>query len=321
MKIFISWAKDGASHEVARVLHDWLACVIQAAQPFVSDLDIGIGARWSEELADQLRDTDCGIVCVTASNINSAWLNWEAGAISKGGDKALIIPFLFGADRSEVGGPLEQFQFAECNEESILRLVRELNSKVEVAGRMSETILKKTFDHWWPELRENLGKIVIPSRSEPKPGYSWLFCANDLSRRQGSEYCKEVWVVTPDLRDQALSDDVTQFLRKNLGRGVIYKYIVPETEASVEAKRDLEQYLSDCRCIPEVVMIDEHDFYLQAPTNYILLNPRDSDVETFLELPIDKRGIWIKVSTSAALNFADRFQGLVEKTPIPAQIS
>jgi hypothetical protein len=34
------------------------------------------GVRWSEKLAEQLMETDFGIICVTKDNASSPWLNF-----------------------------------------------------------------------------------------------------------------------------------------------------------------------------------------------------------------------------------------------------
>jgi hypothetical protein len=316
MKIFISWAKDGASHEVAVALHEWLACVIQAAHPFVSDLDIVSGQRWAERLADELRHTDYGIVCVTAGSLNSPWLNWEAGAISKGGDKALIFPFLFRVEQNKVSGPLEQFQFTvyddkneEYNKKSMLKLVGDINKRVDEPSRMSEEVLNATFNKWWSELREKLDKITIPPPPVHKP--SWLSGVDDLDLRQGHESCKEVWVITPDLKRQSLCDRAIKLLRRNLARGVAYKYLVPNTDASINSEKALRLALSECGCPPEVIFIEEKVFDLLVATTYVLINPEKGRVEAWFEAPTDERGNWVKVSTEAALNFNMRFRELI----------
>jgi hypothetical protein len=68
---------------VAVALRDWLPSVIQAIEPWVSAEDIEKGSRWSTKIAEELQATKAGIICVTADNQNSAWLLFEADALSK----------------------------------------------------------------------------------------------------------------------------------------------------------------------------------------------------------------------------------------------
>jgi TIR domain len=85
MKVFISWS-GGVSHRVAVALRDWLPYVLQSVDPYVSSEDIEKGARWSNEVGRELESTSYGILCVTRENLDSRWLNFEAGALSKSMD-------------------------------------------------------------------------------------------------------------------------------------------------------------------------------------------------------------------------------------------
>lgn len=108
MKIFIS-CSGNSSRKVAYILKNWISLIIPNIDYFISD-DIDKGSRWGSTLAKKLEDTNYGIFCVTKNNINSPWLNFEAGAISKYVEKASVYTFLYGMDRSELKGPLDQFQ-------------------------------------------------------------------------------------------------------------------------------------------------------------------------------------------------------------------
>src|ERR1700749_560604 len=67
MKVFISWSGT-RSRAVANALHPWLPDVLQQMEPWMSQRDIGAGARWSQELDEQLESTQFGIICVTPEN-------------------------------------------------------------------------------------------------------------------------------------------------------------------------------------------------------------------------------------------------------------
>ena len=79
MKIFISWSGP-RSKAMAEALKEWLPNVIQAVDPWVSSSDIDAGMRWTPALAEQLQQTQLGILCLTAENLNAPWLLFEAGA-------------------------------------------------------------------------------------------------------------------------------------------------------------------------------------------------------------------------------------------------
>ncbi len=157
MKVFISWSGN-KSHKVALVFRDWLPSVIQSIEPYVSSEDIDKGARWSTDIATELADSTFGILCVTNDNLNAPWLSFEAGALSKTMDKSFVSPFLFDIKRSEVDGPILQFQSTIFQKEDIKKLVKTLN---KACGEVSieETRLDKAFDVWFPTLEDELNKL------------------------------------------------------------------------------------------------------------------------------------------------------------------
>jgi TIR domain len=106
MKVFISWSGE-RSKQVALALRAWLPQVVKVVQPYMSDRDNHAGMRWADKLSDELEAANFGIVCVTPENLNSRWLNFEAGAISKAVDKARVAPVLYGlSNPSELPPPL-----------------------------------------------------------------------------------------------------------------------------------------------------------------------------------------------------------------------
>ena len=157
MKVFISWSGD-LSLKVAQTFREWLPSVIQSIEPYVSSEDIDKGARWSTDIAKELENSTFGILCVTKDNIEAPWLSFEAGALSKTMEKAFVTPFLFDIKRSEVQGPILQFQSTIFEKEDIKKMIKSLN---KACGDMSiqETRLDKAFEVWYPTLEEGLNKI------------------------------------------------------------------------------------------------------------------------------------------------------------------
>ena len=157
MKVFISWSGN-KSHKVALVYRDWLPSVIQSIEPYVSSEDIDKGARWSTDIANELADSTFGILCVTKENLNAPWLSFEAGALSKTMDKSFVSPFLFDIKRSEVDGPILQFQSTIFQKEDIKKLVKTLN-KACGESSIPDARLDKAFEVWFPTLEEELNKL------------------------------------------------------------------------------------------------------------------------------------------------------------------
>lgn len=157
MKVFISWSGN-KSHKVAMVFRDWLPSVIQSIVPYVSSEDIDKGARWSTDIAKELENSTFGILCVTKENLNAPWLSFEAGALSKTMDKSFVSPFLFDIKRSEVNGPILQFQSTVFQKEDIKKLIYTLNKACGESG-IADARLEKSFDVWYPPLEQELNKL------------------------------------------------------------------------------------------------------------------------------------------------------------------
>ena len=158
MKVFLSWSGE-KSHKVALVFRDWFPSVIQSLEPYVSSEDIDKGTRWSTDIAKELENSSFGILCVTKENLTAPWLTFEAGALSKTMDKAFVSPFLFDIKRSEVDGPILQFQSTIFNQEDVFKLVKTLN-KASGEDQLSDTMLDKAFNVWWPTLEKELSKLT-----------------------------------------------------------------------------------------------------------------------------------------------------------------
>lgn len=167
MKVFISWSGT-TSHQVAKVLRDWLPSVIQIVEPYVSSEDIDKGTRWSTDIAGELHASTYGIICLTKENVLAPWINFEAGALGKSVDKSRVSPFLFGLKRSELSGPILQFQSTIIEKTDVLKLLKSINTACEKEG-LTETRLEKTFEVWWPKLETDLGSITDKVPTTPKP--------------------------------------------------------------------------------------------------------------------------------------------------------
>ncbi len=157
MKVFISWS-GAKSHKVALAFRDWLPSVIQSIEPYVSSEDIDKGTRWSTDIAKELQDSTFGILCVTRENLEAPWLSFEAGALSKTIDKSFVTPFLFDIKRSEVKGPILQFQSTIFAKDDIKKLLTTLN-KACGETNIPESRLNEAFEVWFPKLEEKLNPI------------------------------------------------------------------------------------------------------------------------------------------------------------------
>jgi len=309
MKVFLSWSGE-MSHQVAIALHNWLPYVIQSLKPFVSSGDINKGARWSDVLAQELNDTEYGVVCVTPYNIDAPWLNFEAGALSKAIDRSYVSPLLFRVDRTAIRGPLSQFQSTVYEKEDIYNLLTSINNRFKPEEQLDNELLKGEFEVWWKNLEEALDAIPDSQRDETQCGYDWLYTLEDLIKVEIKDSINSVWVITPDIYEHVLNPKVREAMQTNIERGIKYKFIIPNSCMTDAVEGELRDNSLDQNKLA-IKDIPDEEFHSQAVTNYIILNPDHDEschLQVFLELPISSRGMWTLVDDEAALGFTARFR-------------
>jgi len=172
MKIFVSWSGK-RSRVVAELMCDWLKCVIQVSQPWISTRDIDRGAIWFSEINDKLKDTSVGVVCLTQENKNKPWILFETGALAKGLTTNRVCTFLIDLQPADLQDPLAQFNHTTPDKSSVWELVRTINDCLDEKS-LDERILEQVFDTYWPQFEAKFRKAldltppeeVVPPRSE-----------------------------------------------------------------------------------------------------------------------------------------------------------
>lgn len=164
MKIFISWSGD-ESKDIALILKEWIPSVIQVAEPYVSSEDIDKGARWASDISKELDDSSFGIICLTKSNLNAPWINFEAGALGKKVADGMVCPFLYKIKPSEISGPILQFQSTNSDHrDDVFKLIKSINNQCgkqfgNSGGFLKDDALERGFNQWWPVLEKDLSSI------------------------------------------------------------------------------------------------------------------------------------------------------------------
>jgi hypothetical protein len=154
---------------MAKALRKWLRDVVQACEPWISSEDIDPGARWSSDLANQLEQTEFGIICLTPENLKEPWIHFEAGALSKKlDDKTRLCPYLLGFEPTTIKGPLIQFQAVKAEEEGTRKLIQAINHALG-SECLDEERLERAFENNWHYLDEELKKIVENPKEIDKP--------------------------------------------------------------------------------------------------------------------------------------------------------
>lgn len=164
MKIFVSWSGN-RSRAVAEIISDWLKCVIQASQPWISTRDIDRGAIWSTEINDKLKDVSVGIVCLTQDNKNKPWILFETGALAKGLTSNRVCTFLIDLKSEDIQEPLAQFNHTTPDKSSVWALTRTINTCLD-SSALDERILQQVFDTYWPQFEQNFGAALIDNPPE-----------------------------------------------------------------------------------------------------------------------------------------------------------
>lgn len=149
--VFIGWS-GSRSRFVAQALRYWLQCLSKDVEPWVSTLDLRFGRSWWEELESQLQRSQAGILCITPENKESAWLNFEAGALARSVETRLIIPYAIDMSVSDVPSPIGSFQGAAATRHDTLRMISELYASLSVEYDRKGNV----FTAFWPLLERVL---------------------------------------------------------------------------------------------------------------------------------------------------------------------
>jgi len=149
VKIFISWSGN-RSKAVAEIMSDWIKCVLQATDPWISTKHIERGSLWFSEINEKLRDVSVGIVCLTQENKNKPWILFEAGALAKGLSGSRVCTFLVDLTPADLTDPLAQFNHTHPDERSMWELIKTLNACLAEKS-LEERVLSKIFEVYWPK--------------------------------------------------------------------------------------------------------------------------------------------------------------------------
>lgn len=167
MKVFISWSGP-VSEKIGAAIKNWLPGVLQSVHPYFTPTDLEKGTRWFVEISKELSESKVGIICVTGENINSDWIQFEAGALSRTIEKSRVCPVLLGVKPTDLSGPLKQFQATEVEREDFWKLINVINGCLE-GNKLPEKTMRTVFDKWWPDLESELGNIARGMAEPTKP--------------------------------------------------------------------------------------------------------------------------------------------------------
>lgn len=167
-QVFISWSGD-RSREIGLVWKSLIEDTFDSVNAFVSHRDITPGERGLTVIKAQLDETSVGIPIVTRDNVDSQWINFESGALSKEVPDApvRVMPCLVDYnDPSELTGPLTQFQAKLLNQDGVEAIL----STIAQANSIEWQRKKAGFEARWPQFDEQFAKHREPSKDEKNSG-------------------------------------------------------------------------------------------------------------------------------------------------------
>jgi hypothetical protein len=150
---------SAVARQIAEALRDWLPMAIQAVKPYMSDRDNEAGVRWEGKVSAELASSNFGILCLTPDNLQSAWLNFEAGALGKVVDESRAVPLLHRVAPADVARPLGMFMSKPLGEKGIKETLIAINNNLESDRRVEPAALEGAFEAMWPRLEGRLGTL------------------------------------------------------------------------------------------------------------------------------------------------------------------
>ena len=144
---------------MAEDFKDWLPKVLQYTKPYLSSQDIEKGERFLPNINKALGDTDYGITFLNPKNIDSPWVNFEAGSLSKNVLDSKVSTVLYDINPTDITGPMHHFQATAVeNKEDVKALIRSINESCPDEFALDAIRLDEVFEVWWPMLEKKVGE-------------------------------------------------------------------------------------------------------------------------------------------------------------------
>ncbi|CAH0189861.1 hypothetical protein [Rhodococcoides fascians] len=218
-KVFISWSGT-YTKRIALVWKQLAIEMFDTVDVFVSSSNIQAGARPLDEIKQELDGTSIGIVVTTPDNQNAAWLNFEAGALSRAvkDSTTRVMPSLVGFDSpSQVTSPLKQYQAKMLDKEGVESILQTIASTAGVDWSRKE----QTFERAWAAFSPKFDQ-AIQYQSEKTTS----------AKRSAEDMLDEVLGIVRELRSH------------NHNRAAAENFNVSQAEVTSRAYKDVATWLS-----------------------------------------------------------------------------
>lgn len=215
--VFISWSGE-RSKVVAIKLREWLPRVIQAAKPWMSDIDIAKGSRGLNEVMKALSSMKVGIICLSPQNLDTPWLLYEAGALSKAIDDSnrLCTYLLDGLEPEDVKPPLGMFQATRATKEDSRKLIQTINASVS-DDPLGEEDFDEIFEAMWPSLHTTIKSLPLiePTKTVRRKAEDMIAEILEIVRAEANRSRVEVVQMQPTIEQphtkaEAISRAISQ---------------------------------------------------------------------------------------------------------------
>jgi hypothetical protein len=166
--IFLSWSKE-SGRQLATALGRLFEGTLPSAEAFISTEDIESGAPWDVVIDAKLKLASFGVICVTADNISSPWLNYEAGALATRLE-GRTAPYLLGLEPDAIKPyPFSRLQAVRSDRRGTCRLVEDVNRHLGEAISIPIDRVHRLFGKCWDEYETEIGAIKIGAPPPPRP--------------------------------------------------------------------------------------------------------------------------------------------------------
>lgn len=104
-----------------------------------------------------LEETYFGLLFLTPENLESRWIYYEAGSLSKGKNDSHVIPMLYQLEAGKLQEPLSAFHAMSLEKHDMLKVVKTINKKM--AEVTEESLLEEIFENWWEKWEAEADKF------------------------------------------------------------------------------------------------------------------------------------------------------------------
>ena len=141
---------------------EWLPAVLgRQVTSFLSFADIEKGEGWFDRLLNELGKADAALLCLTPENVDSPWMHFESGMVSRMG-RGKVFTYFLGTDASQIKDPLKQIQVTLSTESD----TEKLGMKLAALAQVPENETKKALAAGWERLAKVIREVKVPGMED-----------------------------------------------------------------------------------------------------------------------------------------------------------